>query len=272
MQNVLDSPVWYNKKLINGYNFCIWDWFKRGIRQVSDLYDEQGNLCSFETLKVRFGLKGTFLEYHSLVKKIPAYWNVLVNSNKIVCIMSRFSVKCNVYIQQVLKDRKGCRRFYDVMTGANKLEPNYKWIQEIGNFSNQELNNYNRVIKSIKEVKLKDFQYKINNKILVTKSFLYKINKIDNDLCEYCQLQPETICHIFLECAKVKQFWNSLRIWPINNSNIHIDLNDKSILFSYQDNNVLKNYILVVAKYYIYANKFCKKDLNLNSFVGLLEE
>ena len=47
--------------------------------------------------------------------------------------MSRFSVKCNVYIQQVLKDRKGCRRFYGVMTGANKLEPNYKWIQEIGN-------------------------------------------------------------------------------------------------------------------------------------------
>ena len=79
--------------------------------------------------------------------------------------MSRFSVKCNVYIQQVLKDRKRCRRFYDVMTGANKLEPNYKWIQEIGNLSNQELNNYNRVIKSIKEVKLKDFQYKINNKI-----------------------------------------------------------------------------------------------------------
>ena len=73
VQNVLDSPVWYNKNLINGYNFCIWDWFKRGIRQVSDLYDEQGNLCSFETLKVRFGLKGTFLEYHSLVKKIPAY-------------------------------------------------------------------------------------------------------------------------------------------------------------------------------------------------------
>ena len=68
---------------------------------MSDRYDEQGNLCSFETLKVRFGLKGTFLEYHSLVKKNPAYWNVLVNSNKIVCIMSRFSVKCNGHIQQV---------------------------------------------------------------------------------------------------------------------------------------------------------------------------
>ena len=69
VQNVLDSPVWYNKNLINGHNFCLWDWFKRGIRQVSDLYDEQGNLCSFETLKVRFGLKDTFLEYLSLIKK-----------------------------------------------------------------------------------------------------------------------------------------------------------------------------------------------------------
>ena len=80
-----------------------------------------------------------------------------------------------VIYSKYFKDGKECRMFFDVMTGANKLEPNYKWIQEIGNFSNQELNNYNRVIKSIKEVKLKDFQYKINNKILIAKSFYIRL-------------------------------------------------------------------------------------------------
>ena len=35
------------------------------------------------------------------------------------------------------------------------------------------------------------FQYKINNKILVSNSFLDKINKIDSEVCTYCKEQPE---------------------------------------------------------------------------------
>ena len=100
----------------------------------------------------------------------------------------------------------------------------------------------------IKEVKLKDFQYKVTNKILVTKFFLHRINKVDNNLCEYCQLLPETILHLFVECEKVKIFWNNLKIWLKNNANIDIILENKNILFAYQDNNLLKSYIMVLAK------------------------
>ena len=40
-------------------------------------------------------------------------------------------------------------------------------------------------------MKLRDFQYKVNNKILVTNSFLFKINKIDSAVCTYCMEQLE---------------------------------------------------------------------------------
>ena len=46
-QDILDSPLWYNKKLINGNNFCIYEWYRKGIRHVSDLLDEQGNIYDF---------------------------------------------------------------------------------------------------------------------------------------------------------------------------------------------------------------------------------
>ena len=59
-QDVLDSPLWYNKKLINGDNFCIYEWYRKGIRHVSDLLDEQGNIYDFEIFKTRFGLRGMF--------------------------------------------------------------------------------------------------------------------------------------------------------------------------------------------------------------------
>ena len=97
----------------------------------------------------------------------------------------------------------------------------------------------------MKEVKLKEFQYKTTNKIFVTKYFLHRINKIDNNLYEYCQHEPETIYHLFVECEKVRIFWDNLKIWLNNNAHIRIALENKNILFAFQDNNILISYILV---------------------------
>ena len=63
--------MWHNQNLINGGNLYISDWYKKGIRYVPDLIDENGNLYEFVTLKNRYGLKGTFLDYQSVLRKIP---------------------------------------------------------------------------------------------------------------------------------------------------------------------------------------------------------
>ena len=54
-------------------------------------------------------------------------------------------------------------------------------------------------------VVLKDFQYKLTNKILVTQSILDRIRKIEDNLCAYCKQEPETILHLFVDCDKVKE-------------------------------------------------------------------
>ena len=112
------------------------------------------------------------------------------------------------------------------MVDANKPMIHTRWLNEVGDISEQQWKNYNCVIQKVTEVKLKDFQYKIINRILVTKSFLFKINKVDDNLCEYCQQYPESIYHLFVQCEKVKQFWNQLKGWLSVNSNIHVELNE----------------------------------------------
>ena len=64
-------PLWYNKNLINGQNFYISDWHNKEIRYISDLFDESENLFEFDTLKNRYSLRGTFLDYQSVIRKIP---------------------------------------------------------------------------------------------------------------------------------------------------------------------------------------------------------
>ena len=156
---------------------------------MSDLLDEQGNIYDFEIFKTRFGLRGTFLDFQSLIRKIPNRWKTTLNNNKNICIINNFNVKCIVYVKLVLKDKKGCRWFYDLMKQSKKIELTNKWMQELGFINEEEHTSLNKVIRSIKEIRLKDFQYKVKNKILVTKSFLHKINKVDNNICAYCNLQ-----------------------------------------------------------------------------------
>ena len=48
-------------------------------------------------------------------------------------------------------------------------------------------------------------------------------------------------------------------------------INDSSILFSYQDEITLRNFLDVLAKYYIYANKFSGNVLSLQSFKAFLQ-
>ena len=51
-------------------------------------------------------------------------------------------------------------------------------MQDFGFINEEDYKIFNNVIQNIKEIKLKDFQFKVTNKILVTNSFLHKINKI----------------------------------------------------------------------------------------------
>ena len=109
--------------------------------------------------------KGTFLAFQSLIRKISNRWKTTLNNNKNICIINKFNVKCNVYVKLIFKDKGGCRRFYDLMTQSNKIELSNKWMQELG-FINED-----KVIRSIKEIRFKNFQYKVTNKILVTNHF-----------------------------------------------------------------------------------------------------
>ena len=50
---ILDSPLWYNKKLIQGTHLLIKNWYEKSIRLVSDLLDQNGNFHNFGSFKLR---------------------------------------------------------------------------------------------------------------------------------------------------------------------------------------------------------------------------
>ena len=107
----------------------------------------------------------------------------------------------------------------------------------------------------------------------MTYSFLFYIKEINNNGFSYCNEHGETIEHLFLNCSKVKDFWNSLQEWLSKSCNIILNLDEKSPIFSSQKPRGIENYILCLAKYYIYMykNKFTRNTLRVQSFIVLLK-
>ena len=67
-KHILDTPLWYNKKLINGHDFYINQWYRKGIRQVSDLLDDQGNIYDLIFLKTGLVQEGQFWIFNPLLE------------------------------------------------------------------------------------------------------------------------------------------------------------------------------------------------------------
>ena len=49
-------------------------WFRSGMKNMKDIFTDAGELETFENLKVKYNLKGTYLLYFKLIKSIPKHW------------------------------------------------------------------------------------------------------------------------------------------------------------------------------------------------------
>lgn len=273
LEDILYSPVWFNSNFLHGQNFYIKDWYDKGIRNVMDLLNTEGQFYQYHQLREKYQIQGTYLNYLALMKKLPAEWKHKINENSIICQDLKQNTAQNCYVKYLCKDKKGSRTFYDFIIG-NKIPtlPLQKWMHLLGNITQEEWDSYNGLISNTAEIKLKEFQFKINNHILVTKSFLYKIKKVENDRCSFCNQHSETILHLFYYCNKVKEFWSDLQKWLETKADITLYVTVKSVIFSKQSQNDLINYILLLAKYYIYRTKFFTNLVRIETFIPYLRK
>ena len=61
------------------------------------------------------------------------------------------------------------------------------------------------------DTNLKWFQFRIIHRILGTNYLLTKMRLKQNDKCTFCNIDKETIKHLFWECEHVQYFWDLLK-------------------------------------------------------------
>lgn len=264
------QPIWYNENFKINNNFFFYECLaQKGVLYVYDFFSTNGQILQYEDFCDKFDVLIPFTTYYGIVNnikmlKLPYDVNTIMFNNPYY----------PVFLKPILKNIKGSKEIYDIITATSWEKPKYetKWENEL----NLDVDRFwwklhNRAIFKIStDVQIQWFQYRIVHRILTTNVFLKRIGIVQSDLCSFCDLYPENLSHIFWECTYVEELWNSFFEWINDQTNMMIDANIVDILFGKlsKHKNII-NLLIILVKRHIYKKRNNKM---LPSFEGLKRE
>jgi len=257
----LMEALWHNDNiLVDNRPVYFKNWFVLGIKYVNDLLDCDGKYLQYNQFIKIHGIITNFVTFNGLLAALKRYQNKLniESLNKKIA----YPIK-PVQISWIIKNQKGSNPFYNILNYSNmqKYKSMIKWENSLS--LSLELDEW-KIINNIPfvctiDTKLRWFQFRITNRILSTNTFLHKIGIIENNLCSFCNAQPETLQHLFWDCEKISLIWIQLNNWIQSKSGVHINLSGKKVLLGVQGKHVqILNYFIIVVKYHIYKCSFQK--------------
>ena len=94
------------------------------------------------------------------------------------------------------------------------------------------------------------------NVFLAKNEYLFKLKLKDSKLCTFCNIEPGSLIHLFVECEHVENVWNMLKSWISETCGFLLNFNKYEILFGkigkkYEALNIFSS----IVKYYIYKGR-----------------
>jgi len=128
-----------------------------------------------------------------------------------------------------------------------------------------------------KDNTLKEFQFKILHRYLGTNKMLYTFKISSHNRCRLCNLQIETLNHIFYECQISYNFWLDFMEWWQERYNEKVTLFCKDVLLGYSTEDIrmpkclLLNKFLLIGKRMIFASAYRETLPDFKYFLKRIE-
>ena len=248
-------------KLFYQYNL----WREAGFEILKDLIDDNGNLIPFEIIKQKTR-SDDFLKYFSLISRIPKAWKDAIKKH---LVQNNFEKQEDKIMN--LQKQNSLKFVYKDLLNKTKRQHTAKhetWIQVFNkSISSEEWSQiYTRAKSCTKDTKLIAFNFKLIHRIIATNDFLKRINISEDNKCTFCKSENESIEHLFYDCNITSQFWYRFidHFAPFYPNIAH--LSKKEIFLGSEQLDCLCNFLLILAKYYIYTCRFNMKNPSMYAF------
>jgi hypothetical protein len=265
--------LWKNKNIkVNRKELLYKEWYKKGIVMLHDILQENGNFKTIEELELEHNVRIDCMYYNSLKNAIPTQWKRDVKKMRVPSLAISNKEKpflnCN---NRILALSIICNKdvYWELVTKKQtKPIAATKWCTEF-NIPEQEWTIIYKTMTTIKETKMRAFQYKIINNLIPCNLYLKRIKRSNTDKCAKCNTLDD-LKHYLIECPDTKIIWQHLEGWWKNICNQTITLTNFDIMLGLQprnDNIKMKdqlNEIILATKWKIHANKQLGDNTNFH--------
>jgi hypothetical protein len=265
--------LWHNEQIkIKGKYVCYQKWYDNGIVMFHDILQENGDFKSKVEIDRQFNMKIRIMEYNGLISAIPQAWKRCVKSMRIPAMaISKdeqpfMNCRNGLLALSILTNRE----IYWEFVVKKQIRPicALKWCEGF-QIDIEEWKSLYQMYATIKDTKMKAFQFKILNNLIPCNLYLLRIGKSNSNKCGTCN-ELDDIVHYLLECPETKAIWNKICQWWKGVSGQEVKLSNRDILAGIETRNfklVMKyqlDTIILAAKWKIYANKQLgqKSDIN----------
>lgn len=259
-QELLAVPIFYNKLfMINDSHVHIKNWYGKGIIWVADLINENGRFYTENELKDIYGLKTNFIEYQTITKPIKQY----MKAKQINLFDTTEYPLFPYYITLLMSSKKGTKDVYPIFNNNSDVPTaKYKWQNMYDMDEATWIQIFLSPFNSTKSTRLQWLQIRINNNILPTKRYLFKIKANDTPNCYTCQ-ENETISHMLWHCPETKTFLRNIQEYLLER-NITTKFYEQSFIFNIGNSSHSDLTFYLKLKEYIFTSKFHNKPLHVS--------
>ena len=211
-----------------------------------------------------------FLKYYTLIESLPKQWKDSMKRGGLDQCQTTMDLFTNITKLKSVNKYLYNKQIDDIYK-INVIKPQIKWENELERAMNWR-NVFEIPFKCLIDTKLRTFQYKYLMRIIPNNKFLHKCNIISTSLCDFCCMHVETNKHLYWECQIIRAFWTEVQNYLATN-NINILLNYEIVSFGLTEMSSLYktvNSILIIAKYFIFKNKYAKTNPSIIQFIRYL--
>ena len=276
VEEIGNQVIWNNSHiLINRKSVFYQQFFEAGIVKVGDLFDKNG-VKPFNALGITQCVNLNYLKWYGIVQAIPSSWRKKMTNVKELFLTNYdedigYSICGKFYLLKTVNSST----IYQQFIMKNNITP--KCIDVLKNVYGLDIPSYKEFFmlpwRVTIDSRLRWLQFRINHFILPTNKWLHRIGIITSPNCLRCKTEIETLNHIFINCPEVIIFWNELkRKWHV----LFDEITNVEKLFGILNHDdedwILKNQILLVARRYICICKYRGSPLSISVFDILLRD
>jgi hypothetical protein len=278
--NIPEELLWENKFILIGGKPAGKDykkWQMHNIWKIKHIVNISGQFLTLTQMQNKYNVMINLMQYNSIVHAIPSKWKAILRAGKckfkneddsgaLILEDKTYAIESltSKVISYILT-----KRIQELPTSLEK------WFEQFPFLNDQDFSIYFRLpYKIIRDTKLQTFQYRLINRILPCKEYLFKIKLSESKFCVTCKM-IENLEHMICLCKDTQLFWSQIWNWTRQTLDSHIIPSKTDILFGIdftEDTLLLSiNYIIIHAKYYLFRQKISDAGLFLLSFLTELK-